>query len=347
MSIQEYDKTWLVVTKPNASAPASDVPQIAVEDADAASTGPTDASDGQPSAEQDTGTLSVVADDVNEQEGPDGPQGTEDIQDEVFEDDTIVKIMDITQMETKTGQSVVTKTRRFKKPKNKKDRFRDYAGILRRSLDEMGNLISVKLEIKSPFLKGVLRDVLKAHRRVNLDADTIILPMPYEALFHNRDALKEYRQTLTQDNELEQLDLLLEFMDTNLEEVTQEYERNVPHGKITAGIAWTLFPPGEIIVMNADSNTPAQCFVTKDCQRLMNGMLNVSCSCFEWNGSSFGKVSKTIAFQLPMSSGSFPITSLAAFPLRLHPQYEKLKARLIERGHRYTKIVKRAHMSYK
>ncbi|KJX92715.1 hypothetical protein TI39_contig5830g00010 [Zymoseptoria brevis] len=151
--------------------------------------------------------------------------------------------------------------------------------------------------------------------------------MPYEALFYNGPTFKEYRKTLSGESEIQQLDLLLEFMDTNLEKINQEYERNVPHGKVTGAIAWTLFPPEEVI-------------------RLMNGVLNVSCSRFEWNGTSFGNVSKTIAFKPPVVPGSFPITSLSAFPLRYHPQYEKLKTRLIARCHRYTKIVKRSHMCY-
>ncbi|KAK4508797.1 hypothetical protein PRZ48_002536 [Zasmidium cellare] len=344
MSIEEYDKTWLIVKKPDAdntaAIQAANVPSIDVQDADA----PTQpkASD----AKQDSLTVSQQPTVNNGIALPDGGQDDDDDDPDPLEDETIIKIMDVTQMESASGQTVVTKTRRFKKPKNKKDRFRDYAGVLRRSLDEKGNLISVKLEVKSPFLKRAMKEILKAEQRINLDAETIIISMPYESLFYNRHAVKAYRATLTEPSEMEQMDLLIEFIETNLESTMQEYDRNIPNGKVTRSIAWTLFPPGEIIVMNANSNTPAQCFVVKDCQRLPNGMLNIKCSCFAYNGNSFGKTAKSIAFPLPITSGSMPITSLFAFPLKHHPRYQDMEEALVKRGHRYAKIVKRAHMNY-
>ncbi|KJX92710.1 hypothetical protein TI39_contig5830g00011 [Zymoseptoria brevis] len=147
MSMQEYDKTWLLVSKPKLTTPASTVPQIAVEDADAPDSSPPDGDEGTGvRAPSNFGETNVVSHTGDEPGISDDAEGNDDVRDGNVDNGTIVKIMDITQMKTRAGQSVVTKTRRFKKPKDKKDRFRDYAGILRRTLNEKGKAISVNLD---------------------------------------------------------------------------------------------------------------------------------------------------------------------------------------------------------
>jgi hypothetical protein len=334
MSLEDYDKTWQLVDT------RSDVE--ALQDAGT-----------------DTETVSKAKVDENKTSGDDAqskspdettnelPGDGEEDEDEECLDRTIPQILAVTEMESRNGQSIVTKSRRFRRPKAKKDKFEDYAGVLRRKLDESGLPLSTILEVKSPLLRNALKEVLKDFERINLDADPIAIPKPYESLFYRENEIKAYRKLVKSAAAEKELDVLLEFMNLNLQEVRKEYDSHVKNGKIKNSIAWALFPPGEVIVMNVASNAPAQCFLVKDCRFIGPLMLNIKVTMFEYNGRTFGNVKKNIQLQLPQNAGSYEITDLFVYPLKFHPDCDKLKKSLVDRGRKYAKIVRRTHMNYK
>lgn len=256
------------------------------------------------------------------------------------------KIMDVTEMETNTGQLIVTKTRRFRVPKSKGKRFHSYIALCRRKVNDIGIVVSVNLEVNSPVLRQAFATVLDGIERINLDADPIIIPKPFEVLWYRRARLRDYVEGMVGQPEEQELSKIMEFVDSNLEKDRQEYEKNVSHGKITSDIAWTIFEPGEILVTNTANKLPAQCFQVRDCKKIMGG-LEIKCSMWQFNGKAFGTVKRVIKLVLPTNQGSYPITDLPMYPLKFHPEADRLKDRLTKRGHRYAEVVSRSHMNYK
>ena len=370
MSLSDYDSAWDVVKNPKSSTTSSGrsaspstgnadkvIPQIKIETVDALSSsdemcpigqdqdaGSVDGSNSERCATPDTSVGDGTSD--NEVAASSNDQTVDDDEDET---QTIPRIMDVTEMSTRTGQSVITRSRRFRKPKTKKTKFQEYAGVHRRILNEMGINIATTLEIKSPFLRKALKELLKDQQRINLDADPITISKPYEPLFYQRKAIREYRDAQTDDQARIEMDMLVEFMDLNLDDIQREYDQNVAHGRITTDMAWTLFPPGEVVVFGADSPMPIQCLVVKDCRRQPRQIpqLQLKCNLFEFNGRKFGKSFRNVGVILPQQSGPYPITDLPMYPLRFHPNPDQLRQTLIERGRKYVDVVKRAHMNYK
>ncbi|KAK8212817.1 hypothetical protein M8818_002982 [Zalaria obscura] len=132
------------------------------------------------------------------------------------------------------GPPLVTKSRKLRKPKQQKERFQNYAAILRRRLNYDGRHVSTKLEIKSPFLRAALSSILKNHDRLNVEADPLILAEPYESLFHQRAALEELFTALKTNEEKEELNLIRDFVDVQHEVIHAEYKRNDGSLPITA-----------------------------------------------------------------------------------------------------------------
>jgi hypothetical protein len=195
-------------------------------------------------------------------------------------------------------------------------------------------------------LRKAFKEILKDFEGINLDTDPISIPKPYVPLFYRQEEIKAYQGKGNSKGAGQEMDVIIEFMDLNLEDIRQEYDRNVLYGKITSALAWTLFPPGTVIVANASSSSPAQCLIVKNCKSFP-GTLELKCSMWQYNGRTFGYSRRLIRIELPQNAGSFPITDLFAYPLKYHHDEDGFRKLLIERGRRYAKIVRRAHMSYK
>ena len=256
------------------------------------------------------------------------------------------KIMDITEFGTRNGDSIITKSRRFRKPKQKKEKFHSYIALCRRKLNDMGIVVSIDLEVNSPILRRAFAEVLKNVERINLDADPIVIPKPFEVLWYRWDQMIEYYEKMLGKPGEKELAKIVEFIEANLEDIRKEYKKNVTYGKITSAIAWTIFQPGEIICTNTKSNSPTQCFEVRDCKTIPGG-LEIKCSTCQFNGRAFGYSKQLIQITLPMNAGSYPITDLNVYPLKYMSDAEQMKERLVARGHRYAQIVRRAHLIYK
>ncbi|MCJ1326222.1 hypothetical protein MMC10_002886 [Thelotrema lepadinum] len=269
----------------------------------------------------------------------------EDVEDEVAPL-SMQKIMDVTEMGTRNGDSIITRSRRFRKPKQKKEKFHSYIALCRRKLNDVGMIVSIDLEVNSPILRRAFAEVLKNVERINLDADPIVIPKPFEVLWYRWDKMMEYYEKMKGKPGEKELAKIVEFIEANLEDIRKEYKKNVTYGKITSAIAWTIFQPGEIICTNKKSSSPTQCFEVRDCKTVPGG-LEIKCSTCQFNGRAFGYSKQLILITLPTNAGSYPITDLNVYPLKYMSDADDMKKRLIERGHRYAQIVRRAHLNYK
>lgn len=336
MSLSDYDKTWTIVSQRSdkqSSLKQEDRPDDDEKNnASKVTTDPTNQSGEEKASDDDTVP-------VNEDRSDDEDDGHK----------PILEIMDVTEMETQTGQSIVTRTRRFRKPKNRgKDRFSDYAGVMRRRLNEMGRPISSTLEIKSPYLQEALKVIFKDIEGINLEASPIIIRQPYAPLFWRKARIEEYRKEKSHRSVAKELDVILQFINDNhdLDRIQTEYHKHEPQKMIISAIVWTLFPPGTLAVFNMPS-MPTQCIkITNTIYNQKTNVLELRFVLFQWNGRQFGQTRRSIAFELPMTPAPFPITELLVYPLKYHPR-EELRQKLITRGRKYAKIVQRAHMDYR
>jgi len=346
MSLVEYDSTW-TSGGVDSSEQSTPVKTPATSD-DSGSNSTAQDTDGavQPSS---NGEATPSPSNDTSAPTPGGGGGADD-EDDDEDVQTIMQIMDVTEMETQTGQSIVTRTRRFRKPKSRaKDRFSDYAAVLRRRLNDIGRPISSNLEIKSPNLLKAFKEIFKDFEGMNLEADPIIIAQPYAQLFWRKDEIKAYRnKASTKASIAAELDVILQFIENNpeLERIQSEYKKHESQKMITSAITWTLFPPGTLAVINMPQ-MPAQCIKVTSCSYNGNkNVLQLRFLIFQFNGREFGNTRRSIAIELPMTAAPFPITDLLVFPIHYHKS-GSLRKTLIERGHKYARLVQRAHMDYR
>ena len=342
MPFSDYEKAWEMINSPD--EPQQDEvgkPQDA--EIDAGGDGKTDGN--QTNNTVEAGSAEKPVQDNSKVSAKDKNQAEGEEDDDAPQHSAVMKIMDIVEMKTETGVSITTKARRLRKTKTNKAKFDDYSCILRKQVDQTGFTLSINLEVKSPFLRNLFKELLSDFKHLNLEGDIIMIPKPYEPLYYRQDEIRARQATMTAGPARRELSLVIEFLDLHIEQTRKECERHVAHGKITSELAWTLFPPNEIILIDARGSAPSQCAKVHGCSRAGNSLI-IRYSMVSWNGRRFGNVRRQIVLPLPMNAGSFPISDLIVYPLKFHLRKDEVRQNMTERGRKYYRIVQRAHMTY-
>lgn len=338
MSLEQYEKAWVMIDDPAPKPRSSNSDEKPTTTDNAVSQ---DQASGSGVAQSGDNT---TKDGLNEPNNPVEDIKKEDLEEEVPRHSSVVKIMDIVEMKTDTGENITTRARRLRKITGK-TKFEGYSCILRRQITQAGMPLSANLEINSPYLRDVFKKILADFDRINLDGDVIKIPKPYEPLFYREDEMRALRGTVESGPAQRELDLVLGFLDLHLSQTRKEFNRLVSNGKITSELAWALFPPNEIAFVNASGSNPPQCWKVHYCSKAGNS-LSLRFSVVSWNGKKFGNVRRQINIPLPVNAGTFPITDLVVYPIKFHPRKNEIREELIKRGRKYVKIVRRAHMTY-
>jgi hypothetical protein len=174
---------------------------------------------------------------------------------------TRIELMDITEKERPYGdRPLIIPTSTFNKAKDVDTKYLEYAVLLRRRVDKEGNKVDkngnhleTTLEIWSPIIRAALGEILLQCLYLNLAACPIEIPQPYHALFHYRKEIRAWAELPDRTQEEQKhMNVLTNFMRTNLAKVEREYEQYEPKGHVTFKLLWTLFRPETIIVFQTD-----------------------------------------------------------------------------------------------
>lgn len=264
-----------------------------------------------------------------------------------------VDLIDIIETEGRWGdRSTITLTADIHKAKGEKQRYQEYAIILRRLRDADNVPKSTRLEIRSPIIRAGLQEVLGDYSTISMDSDPIILDKPYAPLFHYRKELREYAASEDRtEEEKSHMDVLVQFMKKYLYEIERTYERLLPSKLTTYNLLWTLFRPEEVVIARRDHFVEAyvvdSCSVTdvgKEGETFM--LLNLVGRHWDYNGTRFGPVTA------PINIGHFLVTKkirdLDVYPIAYHEEADggDLREKLIARGMKWRTILDVTHREY-
>jgi hypothetical protein len=254
-----------------------------------------------------------------------------------------VDLIDIIETEGRWGdRSTITLTADVHKAKGEKQRYQEYAIILRRHRDPDNVPRSTRLEIRSPIIRAALQEVLGDYSTINMDSDPITLDKPYAPLFHYRKELREYAA---------HMDILIQFMKKYLYEIERTYERLLPSELTTYNLLWTLFRPEDVVIARRDHFAEAyvvdSCSVTdvgKDGETVM--VLNLVGRHWDYNGARFGPVTTPII--IGHFLGTKKIRDLDVYPIAYHEDADggDLREKLITRGMKWRTILDVTHREY-
>lgn len=216
--------------------------------------------------------------------------------------------------------------------------FMDYALITTRTFDEKHKHIMTTLQINSRPLLGVLKNIVKCYPSFPEHFDEpVSIEAPFPVLYHHLEDLIQYKETTEDDDARMQIQLLLNYLDTELGESIAKTKRLVAAGCITFPLLWTIFRPGDLIY-EGENGHPRLYRLQKtvyDENIRMGKFMRLTFSYTDCDRGNPGRAqTEVIIYEKLEFRGPAKIDSLSVYPLRFMrgSSQEDLKATLTKRG---------------
>jgi hypothetical protein len=195
-------------------------------------------------------------------------------------------------------------------------------------------MIIDSIVVQSPLLKPVLEEIFEGIEGVTATLKNLIFRKPFSPFFYRWDRFKQAAEH-HEDPELSHLQLLYELIDGELHETINTYHDLVAHKVMTYDVLWTIFKPGDVL------------FSIQDDQEIMLKLQNakyiveknkepyfaLSSKFIDWDGFEFGFAPSTAS--ITSFEGTKPISQLDIYPAKFHPEFDKVKERVLNRGIRF------------
>lgn len=233
-----------------------------------------------------------------------------------------------------------------------KDRSHAAALVLTRYYNSTKTLSHTSLDIRSPYLRKALRDVVKEYPGIAFDtADKItLLGEDFWCLFHYRNELEEHAKSSNDSKLQSHMNLCLQYVDRKFHQEIERYKATVEPRLANAGLEfrhlWMAFKPGDLLYQKTQEIETLVVFkwMSLHCHRDDNEHWEVCVHRIQCTGASVGYVDAEII--IDRYDGFAAFTTLEIFPLRYHQDSEGIKSRLLERGKRYLSLMGIHHCQY-
>ncbi|KAK6860718.1 hypothetical protein PG995_004354 [Apiospora arundinis] len=211
-----------------------------------------------------------------------------------------------------------------------------------------------ELEVQSKYLVIALRNVVGDYSGVDFTSKTVCFVEPPRCLFHYRDDLQQYAEASDDNTLKDHMQLLLQYTQKVLSQETKTYDSFLS-GRLLApelehSRLWILFKPGCFVYEKLDGIESISRLRSIEGEREKTGNTDrlVSWILFsERINLVRGKIGLT-RHQVKISryDGRRPIFYLSAVPLQFHPEEDRIKLDLLERGRRFISLSGMNHCYY-
>lgn len=196
------------------------------------------------------------------------------------------------------------------------------------------------ITVQSPHIKTVLAQLLADHSNAGqLRRGSLVLNPPFRELYDAWPAFEEEVHTADESAEDEAATHLRLLYDLTKRDVERLRRKQLPldrSHKVTFNTLFTVFRPGTI-VYHKDEEQFDRFYKVKavdyDSITPQPFSCSITCASLEWDGTSLGWVESV--FSMSKWSGAKKLTELTVFPAELHPEYEAVRARVLERGKKW------------
>ena len=186
--------------------------------------------------------------------------------------------------------------------------------------------------VQSPLLKSSLGQILKDYPGVTTSLDRLTFSAPFKPFVHRWKTLVRSLESESDPEAKAHLCLLHHLLEIELRDNLQALEDFILNGVITFSTCWMIFEPG-VLVFSIDDGQPAVARLGESRYiktRRGDDAYVLNCTTIDWDGGNFGL--KITNFTIGAFVGTIATTRLAAFPLSYHPNIDKIRSELIERG---------------
>jgi Domain of unknown function (DUF7025) len=172
-------------------------------------------------------------------------------------------------------------------------------------------------------------------------------------LFHAWDGLRARQKTLevnTAQNEslINDINAVSDFIGEHFGDSIGNLNSLSKHGEITYPLVWALFPPNSLVFTVSNTLQQPQVFIFMEgsYEETSQGekYYSITGRIINHDGINFGY--GEIDLKISEFVGARKLQSLAVFPLSAHPDEAMIREQLIERGRRFTQVVKPVCQEY-
>ncbi|EED11723.1 conserved hypothetical protein [Talaromyces stipitatus ATCC 10500] len=207
------------------------------------------------------------------------------------------------------------------------DELDEYIFVIRKRSHKQSKELIVYVDIKSPELRDILREVLKDIRTANFDADRPAIER--DLLYHYLDELRDYQKRLRSQEAISDdaklhLSKLMQHLEETYAPVVEQLKLLQESQKITWDLIWALLKPGTLV------------FAT--CPSTVNGRY------LDYDGEVFGESTETL--QIGSFRSTKQIQTLPVYPLKYHTD-PKIWSRLVCNGRHFVSLIGSHHREYR
>ncbi|KAH9899116.1 putative AAA family ATPase [Xylariomycetidae sp. FL2044] len=220
---------------------------------------------------------------------------------------------------------------------------KDHALLVRygNSHEEGRRMALHSIVVQSPYLRSLLVELFKGWQGITTSLKRLVFRAPFDCFYHEWDRLEDLIRDIEDPIQKKHASLLRKTLKSELKETISVGKDLARNNVITMDYLWTIFKPGMDIFTSVDGiDTINRLLYTHRSQPNLRdgpkGDMILSLHQIDFNGHEFGFVNTSVT--IDEFQGTKEITGLTAFPATLHPQYEKVKNALTERGRMFGEI---------
>ncbi|KAI9741267.1 MAG: hypothetical protein M1834_002983 [Cirrosporium novae-zelandiae] len=237
------------------------------------------------------------------------------------------------------------------KQREKKARFRRYVILVRRRISTKGQVIATEVDIQGPILRQVLSEIHKETQGLSFHKDLPVL-CP-EILYHSKQGLVERlkkEQSSSPENEdtIFEIKSALQFIEEEYGSSRAKVEKLLANHEVTFDLLWTIFPPNTIVYGSKMLGQP-RAWVSRsiELEEIEADIFQMvlRAEYLDFDGKNLGYVGPT-KLVIPRFPNTMRISDLPFFPLKLHPELDKIRLQLLSRGRKALKLYDRKLVEY-
>lgn len=237
------------------------------------------------------------------------------------------------------GEEVILRAGTKSEIKPPKPRSHRACLVLTREYDRRGKVLYTVLEIQSRHLIRVLRKVVGNYPGVDFTARTVRLIEPPKCLFHYQDELRRHAQESNHEQEKSHVRLCLQYMEKTFHREIKMLKSSGSPELEYRGL-WVAFKPGCLVykkLYGTEQMTRLQVIYQKgdNDNELEHWFLRTEI--IQYNGNNVG-LKQYNPIKIEGYAGCKPICDLDVVPLNLHPEEERIRCDLLQRGRKYLSL---------
>ncbi|KAM7197818.1 P-loop containing nucleoside triphosphate hydrolase protein [Naviculisporaceae sp. PSN 640] len=223
----------------------------------------------------------------------------------------------------------------------------------------------VELEIRSPYMKAALKQVVPEYHDAVIDSNYIVIRDEPRCLFHYRNELFNYGAgLLPNSDEQKHVSFLLEYMNTELSDEIyswtlmvdlEDHPWSLNGPSLEFQNLWMVFIPGEQIFVPKENSASASMVLEFDsmalscrCQRpycIPTHKWTITAVCIDHDSTQYGYL--RLYSRINHYPGYMPLKHLKILPLRLHPDAQNIRQVHLARGQKFTQLQGKHHRAHK